>query len=524
MRLIKGLMVLAVLTALVMLVAPTGGKWYLKYRLQQKGFSPTIKHLSVNYFLGRVVASGVTLRKDNTEYLSIFALELDLDVSRILQGELAFDKIVSDNLQLAVNKKDDRWQLGGLTIDQWLGARDQRRVVSVKRLEAVNSDICTPDKNQCLRVEQLNAGALAWHREAGQWSFSQNAPMSVSKVFLQDRTNSASVFYLDSLSVVRSDFSETATVVQGLDLKNFQLIESQRQPGGKSVTPFQTQIGELTLESALLQFGPAPLIRLNGIRVISYRQAIQRSAASSNWYKRAEHWFPNTVRLWRDVDFSSASGTEFELTNFFAQGGRLVWRDNSVAPPVIENLNQIKLTVDRIDSDTAAPTHLLFEAKLGDIGALKFDSKAQFFAGAPLFDVTGYAHGIDLANFAGYTADIFNQRVKAGVIDLSFNVGASQGHIAGQSVWRITGLATEASQATLNTSFRKLADHNNSVEFDLPIGLATGVDAKPWQALGRAVVNTLNNKARQSTTKTGNEPLEPQGQQQALAPAVLPAS
>ena len=429
------------------------------------------------------------------EQAGVFAAEFDFDIRELVQGRFAFDKIAFDNLHFNIAKEGDAWFFAGLPMTEWF-ALGRQYDIAIRRFEAVKTDICTNERQQCLRVEDINVGRIQWQRSDNSWRISHAAPLLIDKAFLQDRSNVSSVLYLEALHIQQSQFSDTATAITDLNLKNFQLVEKLSQVGGKEVTPYQAQLGELSLKQLDLHFVPPRGVKISGVKLVSFRQSIQRQdGAAGNWLRRLRSWFPGVSGLWSDIDFSTQGEVSLQVTDFEMQGSKLTWRDDSVSPPVIEQLSQIKLQVNSIDSAKTDKSHIRVDAKLGEIGAIKIDSQAQFFAGAPLFDLTGFAHGVDLANFAGYSHKVFNQRVKAGVVDVSFNVGASQGQAAGQSSWRITGLATEAQNAPMNTAFKKLADHNNSVEFELPIGIDIGVDSNPMAALGRALNNTLINKA-----------------------------
>ena len=497
MRLIKGLAISAVVLLLVLGVVPLVGKWYVQHWLEQKGVTAVVKQFGVNIFLGRITVGSASLSKSGQEHAGVFLLELDFSIPELLQGRVVLDKLTSDNLNFSVGKEGDYWAVAGMPMSQWLGAAGGEGHISIKRLESKNTDICTTDREQCLRIEELYTGRIDWRRQQDQWSFSHASPLVVNKVFLQDRSNSSSVFFLENLDVQQSQYSNSATTLQSLNLRNMQMVESETLPSGQKETPYQTQIGELNVDSVNLSYSDKAALKLRGVNVVSLRQSMERQKVPNRrWPGRIQRWFPQLYQLLQGISLDGSGATAINLKDFEVQGGNFTWRDNTVIPPAIEHMNEIKFTVDHIDSQAKGESQLVFHAKLGDIGAIDFKSTARFFEGAPLFDIAGFVHGLDLGNIAGYSDVIFNQRITEGVIDASFEVGASGGQAAGRSTWRLTGLNTEGARVSMHQAFIKLADHNNSVEFELPIGLTLGEELGPVVMLGRAVSNTLTQKAR----------------------------
>ncbi len=502
MRLIKVLAVILALVAFVLLGAPLAGKWAIKNWFEARGFEPVIKQVSFDYFHGSVTLGSASIDLNGQNQAGVFAMELDLDIPRLFGGEWIFDKIAIDNIHFTADQSSGQWMLAGLPMNQWV-AKGKALNWRVKHLEVANSDVCTADRQQCFRLEELLVSELNWNLTATEWSLEHDGPLVLNKAFLQDRSNAASVLFLESLRVQGAHYTESSTALRGVQVRNFQLVENQSDLAGKELTPYQAQLGELSMDSLSLKYGDDKGISLNGVKVISLRQSFQKQKGASNlWLQRFKSWFPHIYGLWDRLDFSKPTGVSLQVQDLTLQGGKLTWRDETVSPPAIEQLSQVRLNVDHIDSNQTERSHITLDAKIGDIGALKLDSRAQFFAGAPLFDVSGFAHGVDFGNLSGYSHDIFQQRVKAGVADVSFNVGVTDGRAGGQSTWRLTGFATEAQNAPMGVAIRKLADHNNSVEFELPIGLLTEPGSNPVAALGRAVNNTLVRQAKTQASET----------------------
>jgi len=384
------------------------------------------------------------------------------------------------------------------------------RKISIRRIEAQNTDICTVDKEQCLRIGELFVGRVDWSTESDKWALSHSSPLVVKKAFLQDRSNSASVFYMGELDLQKSQYSDKATSLQTLTLRNVQLVEAETLNNGKKTTPYQTQLGELNVESLSIGFGAAPSLRLKGVEVISWRQALERQITPKNhWPDRIQHWFPELYKVLKGVHLDGAGATQIDLQNLKVQGSRFTWRDNTVVPPAEERLSKAKFTVDVINSETKGVSKMVFQSKLAENGAIEFESEARFFEGAPLFDVSGFVHGLNLGNMAGYSDIVFGQRITEGVVDAAFEVGASQGQAAGRSRWSVSGLNTEGTNVSMHRAFVKLADHNNRVAFNLPIGLVLSDEIGPVVMLGRAVGKTLINNAR--GVKTDYSKFTPRG-------------
>lgn len=499
MGLVKATFATVVILALLLLAAPIAGKWYLKDWLEQKGFDVAIKHLSINYFLGRVSVYSATLAIEDVEQASVFQFDLDFDLLELIKGRFVVDSLTLDNLDLNVSKKKQRWAFAGLTLSQWLDNAEADHNMTFRRVDATNADLCTSDRQQCLRLERLTVGALNLARSGRDLTLTHSSPLFLTKMFLQDRNNTASVFYLGALDLQQSSFSKDRVFIKGFNLNNLQLVESQPTGNGQFRTPYQTQIGELSITELEVGYGESPSIRLHNVDLVSLRQTVERQVDRETiWSKRIETWFPDFYDLWQGVRLDGTGTIGVHFSEIDVQGGRFNWRDDSVRPPAIARGSDIKLVVDSIDSNDRAKTKITFSSKLGETGAIKFETLAQFFEGEPLFNTTGTVQGLELDDLSGYTDLVFGQHLTEGMIDVSFDVGAAGGQVAGNSRWRLTGLNSESAAANMSRSFKALADHNQQVEFELPVGLALRPLEGSFASLGHAVKAALNSAAKGS--------------------------
>jgi|GEM_PF-3275895 len=471
MRLLKWLIGVVITLGVLLALTPLVTKWYLVRWLESQGYQAEIKKLGMDFIFGELRLQGVDLKSGRSEHLSVLDASADFNLLSLVQGRWVIDKLKVDSASLDITPSDQGLLVGGLSLRRATERLRTRMPVELRSAEWTNTDICR-NRDQCLRMESLTVSRAAWHTVGDSWSFVHNGPLTVQKVFLRDRTNSATLLFAGEFKIARGSFAPGIANIEELSLSNFQFVENSLADATGDA-PFQTQLGELTLSSWELRRSSPSHLQLGKLDVTSLRQSLHRKADGSPA-------MPAPLR--RLLDHPEWAAATLVLESLELRDGALSWADHSVAPVATANLTAVQLQMGGLDSRLKQnPTPVKTSGKVGQSGLIKLEGDIYPFSDAVQFTLSGFVQGLDLSSLAGYGRPVLDQGLSGGVVDVSFSAVVRNAQVDADSRWQLAKLQLEPGRRNspfmpLELSFELLKDHKDSVIFDLPLRGELGSD------------------------------------------------
>lgn len=470
MRLIKTLLTLVILLGVILSVSPVALKWHIQERLRDAGLTVAIKKLSLDYIFSQATIGGLEIANDRQEKITLLNAEFDFHLFALFRRELKLSELIVQDLHADLNLVEEvRSALLPERMDRSLFAGDSVWVHRVRQGQFSNLELCRTTQQQCLYVEKAALARASWESDGRRWVFRHALPVTLSKGFLRDQASGNAIFFLGEMSitegVVSSDHINLKTVV----FNNLHMVESAFM-GEQLDTPFQTQIGGLTLSYFEFVAGEQQALRLGNVVGESVRQSLHRSAEGKFMLpQRMKQWFPEIQGLadrWQE--------TVFSLESLRLNGGALAWYDKSVTPTAIANLSRIHLETGKVDTGVSAiATPVSLKAKHGDKGTIAMDGAIFFPGQSPRFNLDVNLQNIDLSGISAYTDAVLGARAQEAVLDASAVLAAENEVFNVESRWQITGLKMDSTSdkgRAIQTSFDAAKDHNQSVQVDLAYG------------------------------------------------------
>lgn len=498
MRFVKWLIGLMIVVGVFLALAPYAARWYMIHWFESRHYQAQIKHVGLDFIFGEVTLYGVDIRNAEGEGIRVLDAHFDFDWLPLLKGHLLINKATIDSAHLDFRKSEDDWLVAGFSSGEWGSEWSSNHSLQVRALSLANTELCKDYQAQCLRIESAVVTRARLSRHVSGWSLAHDGPLSVQKAFLRDRSSDTTLFYGGELSVDRGSYAPQAVNMTFTRLQNIQFIENEIGEGAADA-PYQTQIGELTLASVLWQRnGNAVKFELGPIDATSVRQSVQKN-------KDGQLLLPERVQGWLKSLGHSVMGEDvhFRLAQLTARDGAVAWLDHSVSPLVSEKLTALQLAVGVIDSQLAnSPTSFKLSGKIGRKGLLRFEGEWFPYAQASQFSLNGLIESLNLATLAGYTEELFNQRINQGSIDVAVDAVAKNGRLNATTRWQWTDFDIEPAREKspympLERAYGVLKDHNDSLRFSLDISGEMGSETvRPTYILATQARRTLSNMAR----------------------------
>lgn len=477
MRLLKWFFGIIIILGLLVGLSPLLVKAYIDYRLESKGYEVEIKKLGIDLIFGQVSVHGVKIKSPNNEQLNIFEGVFEFDRRALFQKTFRIDHAELKDFHLDLNVQNEQITFAGLSFDQWMPlAKKNSWPLDLRYIQFTNSELCRIDLNQCLNVASASASKLKITANDQGYQVEHSSPVSLNKAYLRDNNSELSIFYLDEFKIGEGLYTPSLRQLKNIELNNFQLVES-RNSSDSLETPYQTQVGELDIDSLLVDMGSSPRVNLGEVELISLRQALHKdSDAVFVWPSKIKTWLPGLVGLnHQGIQVSSEKTAAFNMQSLQIRSGVISWVDQSVNPPALETITQVNLHLEAVSSDTpSAPTKTKLSAKVGEKGALQFEGEVYPFSSTPRFNLMGFIQSVELANISAYTRNVLDQRIEQGTVDASLKLTAENNRLNADTRWRFTDFDFEPTrrntgQMPLELSFDLLRDHNNAVDVILPI-------------------------------------------------------
>lgn len=503
MRLLKWLIGVVIVLLVLMGVTPLACKWYWIHQLEKQGIDAEIKRLSVDFIFSEITFSSVSMKNADGAEVTLFNALIELDRSSVFSGPLEVKRVEVDQLKVDLTRQSDRWQVLGTGLDEWANFWGGR-ALRIGLLQLNNTQLCRFERDQCLRLEAVS-GSRMQLLSSPAWRFAHSAPLRVQKVYLQNPSGGSALLYVGEMQVGQGQWQAGEVGLQNIAFDNVQFVESASGDSGAEAF-WQTQVGQLNIDRLNLVAGDSVSLDVGKVDIISLRQALRnvQMVRHNPLSDALAFWVPPVKRFWDRW----AAADRISLGALDLRDGAFSYTDDLVAPPVAETFSQIQFSLE--GASTQAPSQLSpvqLSAKFADKGLLKVEGQLAPFALREEFDLTGVLQNLNLANVAGYSKKWLGQTALEGILDVGFDLQATDGQLRGETRWRFTDVLLEPSgqgeTMPLEVALELLEDHNRSVPLELTLRGEVGDGALHPRRLLAMVATSLKRKAQQKVSGTG---------------------
>lgn len=474
MRLIKWLIGVVIVIGILLGTAPLLAKWYVQHWLEAKGYQVEIKKLGLDFIFGELTLGGVTMTSSQGERLNLLQANFELNLWSLKDHVIDLKRVVIEHARLDLSRVNDELQVAGLPLrlDGTLFGKDWRVQAGLMQLNQI--DLCRTEKQQCLRIETTTVSRVQWYYADG-WVFHHDGPLRLEKAFLQDQSADAAVFYTGLLQIDNGSYQSQKAHFNKLALDNFQFVEAS--PSGRAgEAKYQTQLGNLLIGFANWSGGDSPKLQVGTVDITSLRQSLQKSEPQVLAVPdKLAFWLPGLSDYFSRVLVGQFADLELTVDELTIRDGAVSWADYTVSPAATANLSSMQLHMSGMSNTRPQdPTQVRVSAKIGRGGLFKIEGDYYPFAERSEFAFEGLVQDLQLANFASYTEDWFDQRIHSGIVDLGFEASAKNGVLSADTRWRLSQFRVEPQRGnsgnmSLDMSLNILADHNQSVPLQMRV-------------------------------------------------------
>lgn len=507
MRLLKWLVGLTLVVVVLLGVAPLACKWYLLYQLEEKGFDVKIKRFATDFIFGEITLSGVSLTAQSGAQISLFDAVIKLDWSTIFSGPLELRRVEIDQLRLDLDRGNQGLTWAGIAPSELARIWGGDRPLHIGSVQLNNTELCRLAIGQCLRIESTSISRMRLSDDAS-WQLVHEGPLAIEKVYLQSATGDSALLYVGNFQVDQGTWTPQSWQLQKMAVENFQFVESVA--GGDGADAFwQTQLGQLQMDSLRLRVDDAASLAIGDTQAISLRQALRNAdrLTQASLLDSMEFWAPPIRRMIARLTEGGSEAVPISVGEFDLRDGAFSFADNNVTPSVSETLTQIHFYLQSADNQTPAQqSEMRLSAKIGNEGLFKAEGKLAPFAPRHAFSLNGLLQDFELAHFTGYSERWFGQTVLGGILDVGFDLQAEQGNVSGETLWRLTNVqltpsATRQSMP-LEAAIKLLEDRNQSVPVEL-ILQGRSDEVLDLRGVLNQLADTLRRQAQQHVKGTG---------------------
>lgn len=497
MRLIKWLFVIAMTLAVLLALLPVAGKYYALHWFDEQGYDAKIKSLRLNPFTGKVTLVGFDVAKTAEQGLRIDRLEASVKFSQVLQKELIIRRFKTEGVRLDIGRVDADIARVIHPVERFIN-----RYMPAWRFEIINSvhdnaELCRTgelDSNrktatgqvsykrssQCLSVGNASIIGAALQNTAKGWQLSTRSVATFKRIYFKDHAKGTSLMYVGDLEISDVLIDNTERRIGQLALQSFYLVERNEQETERLDAPYQTQIQSLLISDiSQTRLQNISRINLGMVDITALRQTLHRNRnAGFVMIERLGQVFPAFNAVFNREALAAQEGalptTQFVVTVLKTRvvDGGVAWLDDSVSPPAQEAMSGLSFELGRVSSgEPLSRAPVVFEAALGESGAVKVEGFIAPFAQRSNFELKGNVKGLDMGKLSAYSAMLFNETVRQGILDAKFEIAAQAARFQGNAAIRLTGLETtgganRSGVLSLQNAFNKLKTKNNAVDFD----------------------------------------------------------
>lgn len=401
-------MVWLLFALLAYFVAPPLAKSLLTDKLSQAlGREVSIQAISINPLTLSAQVNGFSVKdRSGGEQLGFEQLSVNFSGFSVAQAGIVVDEIRLQSPRVAIARlAEGRYDISDL-LDPWLAPSNPGRSplprFSFNNIQISNGRFELDDRPKGLRHE---AKAIAF-----SLPFISNMPYKAEVFVLPafSATVDGSSLSLKGKSqpFATSHASELELQLQGLDL-------ARLQPYLPSSLPVRIQSGQLGTALTLGFFQQADGTATVSLRGTAQLQAVQMSDSDRHFLALNQ-----LVLELENVDQKIPSSTSTERVvradRLALQASGLRFEDRSVSPAAVQNLAQLKLTMDKPDSMSGHPNAFTLSAQLSPSGKLQAGGTLQWQPLAVRMQLD--AQAVPLSPLQGYLNAYLNGTVVQGLL------------------------------------------------------------------------------------------------------------
>ncbi len=158
------------------------------------------------------------------------------------------------------------------------------------------------------------------------------------------------------------------------------------------------------------------------------------------------------------------------------------YRDNSLQPPLMVNLNGIQFSLLGLDSSQPGQnSQVRYSANYGEHGKMNFEGTARPLQQKKSFNLTGNIKGLDLRNISAITREAIGHSIKSGQLDAKLKLQAEKNELDSEvdlSLYHFELKSVSARDEEkinadfgipLNSSLSLLRDSDNTIRLVIPV-------------------------------------------------------
>lgn len=514
MRVIKWFIVIIVILAILLALAPFGIKHYSVAWLNKQGYEAEVDTFGFNFVTGKLSIAGLNISDKSGKHVAVDLLETYVRLPELINKEVVLRRFKTQGLSFHLGANESAsWTQFSTPFTTIIN-----RYLIDWRFELVNglneqSELCRAGTDavsidQCFTIGSFALRDVVVQNTSKGWQLATRSSVQLQRLYFNDPSSGDSLLYVGDAQIRDWVSDQQETRIGQIAVKAFHLVERTDLEARRLDSPYQTQLDSLLINDIVVTDGGKQVrVQLGLVDLTALRQTLHKNSdASIVLTARLSEVFPSILSLLsRDGDH----GLLIEVLKTRVVDGAVAWLDDSVSPPAQESLKGLSLELGPVSSvQPEKRTPLTFVGRFKEGGEVYVRGRLAPFSEHPNFSLEGHIKGLDLAKISAYTETLFAEKVTRGRVDAKFRAEAQSAVLQGDAAIRFTDLTTLGGSSrggvlTLQESFTKLRTKNNEVDFDAYFDFDLIGAQSIAEALGREVKRTL------SAVAQGKQPNKP---------------
>ena len=514
MRLIKWSLVIIVILAILLALAPLGLKHYSVAWLNKQGYDARIDTFGFNVVTGKLSIAGLHIADQSGKHVAVDILETYVKLPEFFNKEVLLRRFRTQGVSLHLGADESAsWTQFSSPFTDIVN----RHLIDW-RFELVNglneqAELCrkhplSPSSDQCFTVGSFALRDVVVQNTSKGWQLATRSSVQLQRLYFNDPESGDSLLYVGDAQIRDWVSDQQETRIGQIAVKAFHLVERTDLEARRLDSPYQTQLDSLLINDIVVtDGGNQGRVQLGLVDLTALRQTLHKNSdASLVLMSRLEEVFPG---LSRSLSKEGDSAVLLEVLKTRIVDGAVAWLDDSVVPPAQESLKGLSLELGPISSvQPEKRTPLTFVGRFEEGGEVYVRGRIAPFAEHPNFSLEGHVKGLDLAKISAYTETLFAEKVTQGRLDAKFRAEAQSAVLQGDAAIRLSDIASLGGTRrdgvlSLQESFGRLRTKNNEVDFDTYFDFDLAASDSVAEALGREVKRTL------SAIAQGQQPSKP---------------
>lgn len=514
MRLIKWSLVIIVILAILLALAPLGLKHYSIAWLNKQGYNARIDTFSLNFVTGKISVAGFNVSDQSGKRVAVDLLETYVRLPEFFNKEVVLRRFKTQGLSLHLGASDSTtWGQFSSPFTDIIN----RHLIDW-RFELVNglneqAELCrkhplNPQSDQCFTLGSFALRDVVVQNTSKGWQLATRSSVQLQRLYFNDPESGDSLLYVGDAQIRDWVSDQQETRIGQIAVRAFHLVERTDLEARRLDSPYQTQLDSLLINDIVVtDSGKQIRVQLGLVDLAALRQTLHKNSdARFVILSRLDEVFPGVEQsLSRESDHAVL----LEVLKTRIVDGAVAWLDDSVMPPAQESLKGLSLELGPISSvQPEKRTPLTFIGRFNEGGEVYVRGRLAPLAQHPNFSLEGHIKGLDLAKISAYTETLFAEKVTQGRLDAKFRAEAQSAVLQGDAAIRLSNIASLGGTRRngilpIQESFNKLRTKNNEVDFDAYFDFDLASATSVAEALGGEVKRTLSSIAQ------GQQPSKP---------------